>query len=55
MNAQEAFSELRALLQRPPTHPLKNKIYALINDFYEVASENERERFEALMPSAMVG
>lgn len=47
MNAQEAFSELRALLQRPPTHPLKNKIYALINDFYKDASANERERFEA--------
>lgn len=47
MNAQEAFSELRALLHRPPTHPLKDRIYAFINGFYEGASELERERFEA--------
>jgi hypothetical protein len=47
MNAQEAFSELRALLQRPPSRKLREDVYASINAFFGEASESEQARFHA--------
>lgn len=47
MNAQEAFSELRALVQHTPSDALRECIDGAINAFYTDASKLERERFEA--------